>query len=423
MLTRRRLLKSAVATGLAGAAVTGLPMPALAKTRTLKIGFVTPTTGPLAIFAEPDQFVLDQYRAALKDGLEVNGTRHPVEFIVKDSQSSSNRASSVAQELIFEDEVDLICASATPDTTNPVADQAELNGVPCITNDTPWQAHFFGRGGDPKVGFDYTFHYFWGLEDIIAVFMSHWAAVDSNKVVGAMWPNDPDGNSWSNSQNGFPAEMSKAGYKLVDTGRYQNGSDDFSAQIQAFKKAGVEVVTGVMIPPDFNTFWTQAAQQGFTPKVVDVAKASEFPQAMSAMGPRAEGLSVEVTWHKNFPFRSAFSGQSCEALAAAYEAATGNPWTMPLGTKHSLFDVATNVLSRTQDIDDADSIVEAIRATDLETVLGRVNFQDGPVPNISKTPLVGGQWKLGSGTPQLEIVTNSNAPQIPLTAQMLPIKA
>lgn len=72
--------------------------------------------------------------------------------------------------------------------------------------------------------------------------------------------------------------MEKAGYKLVDPGRYQNMSDDFSAQISAFKQAGVEIVSGVMIPPDFTTFWTQAAQQGFKPKVVNVAKASEFPR-------------------------------------------------------------------------------------------------------------------------------------------------
>ena len=213
-LSRRTVLKGLGATTLAS----GISSPAIAKTRPIKIGFVTPQTGPLAIFAEPDEFVLNQFRTRLADGLMINGTRHPVEFIVKDSQSSSNRASSVAQELIFEDEVDIITATSTPDTTNPVADQAELNGVPCITNDTPWQPHFFGRQGDPGVGFDYTFHFFWGLEDIISVFMGIWDAVETNKVVGALWPNDPDGNAWGHPELGFPAVMAEAGYDLVDTG-------------------------------------------------------------------------------------------------------------------------------------------------------------------------------------------------------------
>ena len=311
--------------------------------------------------------------------------------------------------------MDIICASSTPDTTNPVADQAELNGVPCVTNDTPWQPHFFGRGGNPETGFDYSYHFFWGLEDIIKVFMSQWDAVETNKVVGVMWPNDPDGNGWSDPERGFPPVMAAAGYTLVDPGRYQNGTDDFSAQITAFKNAGVEIIFGVMIPPDFTTFWTQAAQQGFAPKVVNVAKASEFPQAMQALGGRAEALSVEVWWHKNFPYASSFTGQSCAELADAYEAATGKPWTMPLGAKHSLFEVVLDALKRAEDLDDADSIAAAIKATDLTTVFGPVNFANGPVPNVSKTPLAGGQWRLDGDKPVLDIVTNPDRPEIGLT--------
>lgn len=414
MPSRRAVLK-----GLAASAATGaLATPALARTRPIKLGFVTPQTGPLAIFAEPDAFVLDQVQRSVGDGLMINGTRHPIEIIVKDSQSSSNRASSVAQELIFDDEVDILLATSTPDTTNPVADQAELNGVPCLTNDTPWQPHFFGRQGDPATGFDYTFHFFWGLEDIISVFTGLWDGVATNKVVGALWPNDPDGNAWGHPERGFPATMAERGYELVDTGRFQSMTDDFSAQISAFKSAGVEIVTGVMIPPDFTSFWTQSAQQGFAPKVVNVAKASEFPQAMAALGARADGLSVEVWWSPHHPFNSGLTGQTSAELAAEYEAATGRPWTMPLGFKHSLFEVALDALTQTEDPTDPDANAAAIRATSYDSVVGRVDFQTGPVPNISKTPLVGGQWRLDGDRPVLDIVENAAFPDIPLTAEL-----
>jgi branched-chain amino acid transport system substrate-binding protein len=412
--SRRTVLKGLVA----GAASGALAAPAFAQSRPIKLGFVTPQTGPLAIFAEPDQFVLDQVRRSVGEGVMINGARHPIEIIVKDSQSSSNRASSVAQELIYDDEVDILLATSTPDTTNPVADQAELNGVPCITNDTPWQPHFFGRQGDPATGFDYTFHFFWGLEDIISVFTGLWDGVETNKVVGALWPNDPDGNAWGHPELGFPSVMAERGYELVDTGRFQSMTDDFSAQISAFKSAGVEIVTGVVIPPDFTTFWTQAAQQGFAPKVVNVAKASEFPQAMAALGARADGLSVEVWWSPHHPFNSGMTGQTSAELAAEYQAATGRPWTMPLGFKHSLFEVALDALSRTEDPTDPDANAAAIRATSYDSVVGRVDFQTGPVPNISKTPLVGGQWRLDGDTPVLDIVENAAHPSIPLTAEL-----
>ena len=76
---------------------------------------------------------------------------------------------------------------------------------------------------------------------------------------------------------GFPPVLAKQGYKLTDPGRYQNLTDNFSAQINAFKDAKCEIVTGVVIPPDFTTFWKQALQQGFKPKIASIGKAMLFP--------------------------------------------------------------------------------------------------------------------------------------------------
>jgi branched-chain amino acid transport system substrate-binding protein len=180
----------------------------------------------------------------------------------------------------------------------------------------------------------------------------------------------------------------------------------------------VEIVTGVVIPPDFTTFWTQAAQQGFNPKVVNAAKATEFPQAVGALGDRADGLSVEVWWSPHHPFNSGFTGQTSAELAAEYEAATGNPWTMPLGFKHSLFEVIFDSLQRSEDPTDPDSIAAAIGQTNYDSVVGNINFANGPVPNIAKTPLVGGQWRMDGGKPVLDIVENGAHPNIPLTGEM-----
>lgn len=389
-------------------------MPAIAAPKTIKIGFVTPKTGPLAVFAEPDAFVLEQFREAMIGGIQINGSKHPMEFVVKDSQSSSNRASTVAQELSMGDEVDVITATPTPDTTNPVADQAELNGVPCVTNDTPWQPHFFGRGGDPGKGFEWTYHFFWGLEDIISVFTGLWSKVETSKVVGALWPNDPDGNAWGDAEVGFPPVLGAKGFTLFDTGRFKGMTDDFSAQISAFNATGVKIVAGVAVPPDFTTFWTQSAQQGFKPKIVTVDKALEFPQPIQALGPRGHKLSVEVWWSPSHPFSSGFNGQTSAELVADYEKTTGNPWTMPLAFKHSLFEVVLDALKRTEDPTDPASIRDAIKATSYKSIVGPIDFSKGRVPNIAKTPLVGGQWTVKDGKPSLHIVENADHPEIPI---------
>lgn len=412
---RRDALKALGA--LAAASAGTLHAPWVHAASTFKIGLVSPQTGPLAVFAEPDGYVLEEVRRVLAKGVTTGGKTYAVEIIVKDSQSNSNRAAEVTSELILKHKVDVVVAAHTPETTNPVADTCELNGVPCITCDTPWQPHFFGRGGDPKKGFEWTYHYFWGLEDVMAVFAGIWDKLPTNRTVGALWPNDPDGNAWGDPKMGFPGMGAARKLKFVDTGRFQSPADNFSAQIIEFKKQGVEIVSGVLPPPDFGNFWAQAGQQGFKPKIVTVAKATEFPAAVNAIGPRAEGLSVEVWWSPAFPYKSSLTGQSSLELAMGYTKATGRKWSMPLGFKHSLFEVAVAAFVKS-DGKGAKALRDALRTTPFNTVVGPLNFAKGPVPNVSKTALAGGQWqKVGKGL-ELQVVENSLAPGVPLAAHL-----
>lgn len=390
-----------------------------AQTPTLKVGHVSPRTGPLAGFAEADDYILQAIQARFSDGIENNGRAWAIEIISKDSQSNPNRAAEVASELILSDEVDIIVAASTPDTVNPVSDQAEINEVPCITTDCPWQPYFFGRGGNPGVGFQSTYHFFWGLEDVIGAFLAMWDGSGVAKTVGGLFPNDADGNAWGDPQLGLPTPLAAAGYTLIDPGRYQPLNDDFSNYIAAFKEAGCEIVTGNMIPPDFGTFWGQAAQQGFNPKIVTIGKALLFPSVIQGLGERGIGLSSEVWWSPSHPFSSSLTGASSRDLAQGYMDATGRPWTQPIGFKHALFEVVADVVSRADDLEDAEAILAAIRATDLRTIVGPVNWANGPVPNVTKTPLVAGQWQREGDGIDLKIVANATAPEIATTGELV----
>jgi branched-chain amino acid transport system substrate-binding protein len=388
-------------------------IPANAQSKTIKIGHVSPRTGPLAGFGEADGFILDQVRAILAKGLESGGKTFPVEIVSKDSQSSGTRASEVAAELILRDKVDLIVASATPDTTNPVADQAEVNEVPCISTNCPWQPYFFGRNGDPNKGFTWTYHFFWGLEDVIAAFLALWEGQSTNKVVGGLFPNDADGNAWGDPQRGLPPALAQAGYRLIDPGRYQVMNNDFTSQITRFKEAGAEIVTGNMIPPDFATFWSQAAQQNFHPKIVTIGKALLFPSVVNSLGPRGNGLTSEIWWTPNYPFRSGLTGQSAQQLTDAYSAATKRPWSQPIGYQHALFEVAIDVLKRAKSLQQK-AILDAIVTTNYNSMVGPVHWSGRPVKNVSKTPLVAGQWQRRDGSFELVITANKPAPEIPI---------
>ncbi|MEM9127827.1 MAG: ABC transporter substrate-binding protein, partial [Pseudomonadota bacterium] len=213
-------------------------------------------------------------------------------------------------------------------------------------------------------------------------------------------------------------------YTLTDPGRYQNLTDDFSAQINAFRQANVEIVTGVPIPPDFTTFWSQSKQQGFTPKAASIGKAILFPQAVEALGAAGNNLSSEVWWSPTHPFSSSLTGASSAELAQGYMAATSRQWTQPIGFVHALFEMAANVMGRVDDAGDGDAVAEAIAATQLQSIVGPIAFDGAGLPpfaaqNVAKTPLVGGQWRLlDNGSYDLVIVDNSSAPEIPTAGVM-----
>ncbi len=72
---------------------------------TIVIGYVSPQTGALAGFASGDNFVLNQVKgtSTYKNGFKLGSKTYDVKIVVKDTQSSPDRASQVARELILTD--------------------------------------------------------------------------------------------------------------------------------------------------------------------------------------------------------------------------------------------------------------------------------------------------------------------------------
>ena len=239
------------------------------KGRDLKIGVVSPQTGAFAAFAVADDWQVKHVDAALKDGIVCgDGKLHMVKIVVKDSQSDGNRAAQVGGDLINNDKADIVLVSGTADTVNPVADQAEALGTPCLANSTPWQSFYFNRGATPTTPFKWTYGHCLGLEQHTANFVAMWNQIPSNKIVGLMFSNTADGQAWTNEKTGMPPLVKAAGYTTVMPQMYNPGTEDFTTEIGQFKKAGCEIQYGVMTDPEFSNFWKQCLQQGYHPKLV-----------------------------------------------------------------------------------------------------------------------------------------------------------
>ena len=434
-ISRKELLKRA-GVGAGGVVVAGsLAEPIWARPRTvdagntIKIGFVSPITGATSGFGEPDGYVLGLARKALAGGLTIGGKHYSVQILNRDSQSAPSHAAQVAGSLIHGDQVDLMLATSTPETVNPVADACEAAGVPYITTVVPWEAWYFGRGAkDPNQSpFRYGYHFCFGVANFYNSYTHLWPQVRTNKIVGVMWPNDADGNAIRTSLGPL---LEKAGYTIVDPGAYQDGTTDYSAQIAEFKSKGIQIFNTFPIPPDFATFWRQAAQQGLTSqiKIAQIAKTGLFPSQVTALGGIGNNLASACYWHPTWPYSSSLTGVTSKQLAAGYEKKSGKQWNQQAGPSLALFDVAAAALKKSGNPKDKNAVANAMKGVRVQTPIGVLDWtkkRPGVPFNVVPTPIPGGQWRKVANKYKVDftICEHSDDHHIPIGGKLRPYTA
>lgn len=421
MNRREFMKKGAMAMGVA--MTSGLVLPNLvrkaqaARRDYILIGRPNPGTGPIASFGEGTPWVDDRVLKEInKDGgiyIKELGKKLPIKVKILDTESNPTKAGEIASRLILKDKVDLMVFYHTPDTVNPVSSMCERYKIPGISLDSPLEPWL--EGGPYK----WAFHAFWSVEkDIVPAYTGMWERVETNKVVGILMPNDPDGVSWSKV---FKDVLPGMGYKkVIDLGRWPYGLQDFSTHINRWKKEKVEILLGNMIPPDFATAWRQCHRLGFVPKIATIGKAVLFPAAVGALGGNLpNGLTTEVWWSSHHPFKSSLRGYSAKDLCDDWTKATGKEELATLGYKYAGYEIAADVLRRAGSLD-REKIRQAIAGTDMDTIVGHIKYNK---ENYCRTPLVGGQWVKGKEFPwEIKIVHNREHPTIPLTGKMFAIR-
>jgi ABC-type branched-subunit amino acid transport system substrate-binding protein len=111
-----------------GAASTTTVSAAAEVGREVKVGVIIPITGYLALFGVSDKWSLGLVSKYLGDSFVLgDGKMHKVTWLLRDTQSDSNRAAQVTSDLYLNDKVDISCVAGGPDTVNPSADMAEAS--------------------------------------------------------------------------------------------------------------------------------------------------------------------------------------------------------------------------------------------------------------------------------------------------------
>ncbi|HEX7382189.1 MAG TPA: ABC transporter substrate-binding protein [Nevskiaceae bacterium] len=424
-MSRRRMLIGSAAVGAALLVGSNPRVFAADADKEIRIGFISPRSGPLGIFGHADPYILELARKHYANGVTLGGQHYRVTILDRDSQSSPSRASQLAQELITKHDIQLMLTTSAPETVNPVSDACEAAGVPSLGTVCPLESFFFGRGG--KLGqpspFKWAFDFSFGVEQFVNMYLSEWGQLKTNRKVGVLYPNDADGTAFREHVEPI---FEKNGYKVIDPGPYQDGTTDYASAIAMFNRENCQIFNTAPIPPDFTTFWRQAAQLHYTNKVIiaELAKTGIFPGQVTPLGVLGYNLTSGAYWSPVFPYKSLLNGMSSKQLADDYEHASGRQWTQQLGATMSLFDLARTVLERAKDPMNRSALRDVIPALDVETVAGRVNFRKGPYPNTATTLQIGAQWiktPAGSKFP-VDFVTVEHVgdPNVPIQAKLKP---
>ena len=297
--------------------------------------------------------------------------------------------------------------------------------MPYITTVVPWEAWYFGRGAkDPtKSPFRYGYHFCFGVKNFFDAYTHLWPQVATNKKVGVMWPNDADGNA---IRAALGPLLEKAGYTIVDPGAYQDGTTDYSAQITKFKSEGVQIFNTFPIPPDFATFWRQAAQQGLTKPGEDRADREDRAVPVAGDGARCdrqqprERLLLAPDLARTAR-RSPGSRRSSSRPAT--RSASGKQWNQQAGPSLALFDVAMAALKKSGKPKDKNAVADAMKSVKVETPIGVLDWtkaRPGVPCNVVPTPIPGGQWRKAAGKFKIDftICEHSDDPKIPIGGKL-----
>jgi len=379
-------------------------------TDVIKVGVVQAQTGAYAGFGTGDVFGI---RAAVEDinalgGVDVGGKQMEIELLVRDNQSDPNRAGTLAESLVTQDNVHFIISGDEPPPMHPgVSNVAEKYKIPYVTSvgpfepwnalrdatDTKWQ-YTWATGlfalGTPASGDDfrvgkpgYTVNDTW-------IEMLEQFGDETNKKVAIVASDDSDGVGWYNTLPGIVQELGyepigidkKLGFLPIET-------TDFSSVINEWKANDAQILWGNCPAPFFAALWKQCSTMGFQPKMVSIGRAALFYQDIAAWGGDLPyGVGTEIWWSPTVTEYEGIGDTTPMSLADRWTESTGTPLNPAIGSGYRAMQVLIDAIERAGSID-ADEVNAALAETDLMTIGHRVKFDEN---HFNRTPIFFGQW-------------------------------
>jgi branched-chain amino acid transport system substrate-binding protein len=161
----------------------------------------------------------------------------------------------------------------------------------------------------------------------------------------------------------------KEGFDIVFHQKYPMGTKDFSAMITGAKAAGAEILLAYPTPPEGPAIVKQMKELDYSPKLTYWVRAPESITFGPSLGPLSDYVAVPVSWSEYLRL------PGNDYLTEQHKKATGRLGDPIVGPAYAAAQVLFAAIERAGTLD-REAIRDAVRATDMETVCGRIKFTD-----------------------------------------------
>lgn len=343
----------------------------------IKIGATVPLTGKYAAGGEQIQ---DGYQLAVDDinaagGVDIGGTKVPLALTILDDESDPTKTGQNMETLNADNDIVAYLGGFGSDL-HAAAAVAEKNKIPYI-------GVAFALKKVHEQGFKYLFSPFPKSPDMALSTFDMLDSLSPKPTKIAIFAEKTD---WGAELDGlWTQEANKRGYSIVADEQYAPGSKDFSSVILPAKDAGAEVVLALPNPPDGLALAKQMKELDFNASAYVFIRATDGLSWSQNLAADGDYFMLMPGWSPDVKYAGVAD------MAQRYQAKFGKPAQATSGPAYAAVQILADAIHRAGSLD-RDAVRDAIAATDMDTVVGHVKFNDDGTAQVVN---VIDQWQGG----------------------------
>jgi branched-chain amino acid transport system substrate-binding protein len=332
----------------------------------IKFGGTIPFSGR---WAEIGQSVNAGYQTVAKyvnevqGGLEVGGRKYRLQIDLVDDASDPQRATALLQKQI-DDGVLYLLGSYSSGIVLPQATLANRARRLMVQ-----------AGGGADAIFTQGFRYIFGIYPRAS--RSAFPAVDAfaalepkPRTVSVCYANDP----FSKPQGeGVIARLREKGMEVIDTFELPPQVQDVSAVLAAVRAKTPDILMCVTSEQTSLLIARQVAQSKTDLKMLFTSLGPQAQSFREALGKYADGITCISTWSPSFKFSDPIFG-STQKFVEYYRANNTLPLIYHQGSAAACIVAYAEALKKVGKVDDPNAVRDAVAASDLESLYGRIKF-------------------------------------------------